>query len=234
MLNVTSNYSVKSQTEEAMICVIQGCLSGGKFGAWVHSRSEPRHEVDCAEKWALPCQQDPPPSSLEVKARRQGLLAKPQEAPTSGDLNPNSTEGSLPTCVTRAVRVAWTWPENPVPRFPRPRLASDSAALQRNCAPDNCTGVSNASESLPRPLKAWSDVTKGWTANYQAPNFHQEAAEALGKPTSSLHVGGNNAGKLPRVRVFVGFWFFKNQNWSALYPIDSENSHQKFFCNLFK
>ena len=48
-------------------------LSGGKFGAWVHSRPELRQEVDCAEKWALPCQQDPPPSSLEVKARKQGL-----------------------------------------------------------------------------------------------------------------------------------------------------------------
>ena len=70
-------------------------LSGGKFGAWVHSRPEPRQEVDCAEKWALPCQQDPPPSSLKVKARRQGLLAKPKK-PHPGDLNPNSTEGSLP------------------------------------------------------------------------------------------------------------------------------------------
>ena len=70
-------------------------LSGGKFGAWVHGRPEPRQEVDCAEKWALPCQQDPPPSSLEVEARRQGLLAKPKK-PHPGDLNPNSTEGSLP------------------------------------------------------------------------------------------------------------------------------------------
>ena len=51
-------------------------LSGWKFGAWVHSFPELRREVYCAEKWA-PCQQDPPPSSLEVEAQRQGLLAKP-------------------------------------------------------------------------------------------------------------------------------------------------------------
>ena len=200
-------------------------LSGWKFGAWVHSFPELRREVYCAEKWA-PCQQDPPPSSLEVEAQRQGLLAKPW-GPTRGS-EPQLHWGQPPWRVWLGSKGSggW-WPENPVPRFPWPRLASDSAALQRNCAPDNCTGVSNASESLTGPQRP-GVMSLRVDIPPRAPNFHQEAAEALGKPTSSLHIRCNNAGKLPWVRVFCRLFDFVKIKTDLHYiSIDSENSHQK-------
>lgn len=84
----------------------------------------------------------------------------------------------------------------------RPRLASDSAAaLQRNCALGKCTGVSNAWISPAGPPGGPGRGRRRADTPPRAPNLHQEAAEALGKPTVSLRVRCHHAGKLPRVGV---------------------------------
>lgn len=204
----------KSQTGSKDRHYPRTSLSGWKFGAYVHSHPELRQEMYCAEKWA-PCQLLPPPSSLRGEVRRQGLLAKPW-SPTLGS-EPQLHWGQPPWQVWLGSKGGgWWWPQNPVLRFKWPHLASDSAALQRNCALDKCTIVSNALNSLTGPQGQewchWKVDTPPW-----APNLHQEAAEALGKPTSSRHVTCNNAGKLPWVRVICRLLIFKNQNWSALY-----------------
>lgn len=98
----------------------------------------------------------------EVEARRQGLLAK-LWSPTPGS-EPQLHWGQPPWHVWLGSKGGgWGWPENPVLRFTWPRLASDSAALQRNCALDKCTSVSNALNPLVGPPKARSDVTERWT-----------------------------------------------------------------------
>lgn len=126
-------------------------LSGWKLGAWVHSLPELRQEVYCAEKWA-PCQQHPPPSSVRWRPGGRDHWQN-REVPPQG-CEPQLHRGQPPWRVWLGSKGGGRRrPENPVPRVTRPCLASDSAALQRNCALDNCTGVSNASDSLSGPQR---------------------------------------------------------------------------------
>lgn len=155
---------VKSQTEEARICVIRGRLSlaGSLVLRCIVSQSRDRKCTVLRNGPLASCSLLLP--LCEVEVRRQGLLAKPW-SPTLGSA-PQLHWGQPPWHVWLGSKGGgWWWPENPVPRFPRPCLASDSAALQRNCAPDNCTGASNASDSLPGPPRPGAMSLKGGQAS---------------------------------------------------------------------
>lgn len=67
-------------------------------------------------------------------------------------LNPNSIEDSLPDIVTRQLGVAGEGGRKPSSEVHMAKSGFWSATpAERNCAPDNCTGVSNASDSLSGP-----------------------------------------------------------------------------------
>lgn len=125
----------KSQTEEARIGVIRGRLSlAGSLvltcivsQSWDRKCSVLRNGPLASCALLLPL--------CEGEARRQALLATPW-SPTPGS-EPQLHWGQPPWHVWLGSKGGggW-WPENPVLRCARPRLASDSAALQRNCALD--------------------------------------------------------------------------------------------------
>ena len=144
---------LKSQTEEARTDVIQGRLSLVRSlvpscivsQSWDRKRTVLRNGPLASCALLLPL--------CEVEVRKQGLLAKPW-SPTPGS-EPQLHWGQPPWHVWLGSKGGGWWrPENLVLRFTWPPLASDSAALQRNCALDKCTSVSNALNPLagpPRP-----------------------------------------------------------------------------------
>lgn len=189
---------LKSQAEEARIGVIGGRLSlvGSLVLACIVSQSWDR--MYCADKWARR-QQHPPLSSLWGGGRDAGTTGEPWSPPLRSE--PQLHWGQPPWHVCLGSKVAvdggrethfwgshghvWLlillpckeivlWINAPVSLMPR----IHSQALE---GPERCH---------------WKVDTPP-----RAPNLYQEAAEALGKPTSSLHVRCNNAGKLPWVRV---------------------------------
>ena len=144
-----------------MICVIQGCLSlveSSVLGCIV-AQSRDR-------KWTVlrngPCLASRTLLHPLSRWRPGGRDCwQNRRSPTRGIWTPTPLRAASLTGVTRQSGWRWTAARQPVPRFSRPLLASDSAALQRNCAPDNCTGVSNASESLPGPWRPGVMSLKG-------------------------------------------------------------------------
>lgn len=152
----------------------------------------------------------------EVEARRQGLLAKPW-SPTRGS-EPQLHWGQPPCRVRLGSKGGggW-WPGNTVLRFTRPRLASDSAALQRNCAPDNCTGVSNASESLTGPQRPGVMSLKVVTHLHEHLTSTRKRLRHWGSLQALSTSGATTRGSCHESELSVGFWFCKNQSWSAFY-----------------
>lgn len=223
---------LKSQTEEARTGVIRGRLSlvGSLVLTCIVSQSWDR-------KWTVLTNGPLASCALllplcEVEVRRQGLLAKPW-SPTLGS-EPQLHWGQPPWHVWLGSK-GWRWmrPENPVLRVARPHLASDSAALQRNCAPDKCTSVSNASNSLAGPRKAQSDVTKRWTHLHEHLTYTRKRLRHWGSLQALSTSDATTPGSCLGSELFVGFWFLKIKIDLRDISIDSDNSHQKF-CNLFK
>jgi hypothetical protein len=71
-------------------------------------------------------------------------------------------------------------------RGSRPSLASDSAALQRSCAPDNCTGVSNVWDLPGAPGPAGNHEKVNTLPVSTELTTRKQAAGVLGKPQSDL------------------------------------------------
>lgn len=143
---------LKSQTEEARVGVIRGRLSlaGSLVLTCIVSQSWDRKCTVLRNGPLASCALLLP--LCEVEVRRQGLLAKPW-SPTPGS-EPQLHWGQPPWHVWLGSKGGGWWrPENPAQGFTWPHLASDSAALQRNCALDKCTSVSNALNSLAGPQR---------------------------------------------------------------------------------